>query len=134
MLNGLPQVAVQDLAIWVDPTGGPGAMRLLRAATQARGVWEMDIHAGCRRGAPNFPAGTRVRRPAAIAGTIGGSAASAHNPAVRVADLASPDIMVRPLRNPSQAPAWRLGAAGRMTGTNATAARYQLWTFQTAFR
>ena len=36
--NGLPDVAVQDLAIF-----SRGPVRLLRAATQARGVWELDL-------------------------------------------------------------------------------------------
>jgi hypothetical protein len=36
--NGLPDVAVQDLAIFSN-----GPIRLLRAATQARGVWELDL-------------------------------------------------------------------------------------------
>jgi hypothetical protein len=36
--NGLPDVAVQDLAVF-----SRGPIRLLRAATQARGVWELDL-------------------------------------------------------------------------------------------
>lgn len=39
---GLPEAAVQDLAIgsWPRPAGG--ALKLLRAAVQARGVWEVE--------------------------------------------------------------------------------------------
>lgn len=44
--NGLPEAAVQDLGIGVYPRPGGGApLRLLRAALQARGVWEVDIDA-----------------------------------------------------------------------------------------
>src|SRR5262249_28731908 len=40
--SGLPEAAVQDLAIgsWPDPGGG--SLTLLRAALQARGVWELQ--------------------------------------------------------------------------------------------
>ncbi len=38
MLNGLPQAVVQDLSFFKD-----GDLRLLRAALQARGVWEVDL-------------------------------------------------------------------------------------------
>jgi hypothetical protein len=42
--NGLPEAAVQDLGIGVYPRPGGGApLRLLRAALQARGLWEVDI-------------------------------------------------------------------------------------------
>ncbi|MGZ6670760.1 MAG: hypothetical protein ACXVFM_00235 [Solirubrobacteraceae bacterium] len=45
LLNGLPEAAVQDLAIdsWPDPAGG--RRRLMRAALQARGAWEIDLDA-----------------------------------------------------------------------------------------
>jgi hypothetical protein len=44
--NGLPEAAVQDLAIGVYPRPGGGApLRLLRAALQARGLWEVDLDA-----------------------------------------------------------------------------------------
>ena len=42
-VNGLPEAAVQDLTIdrWPDPGGGQ--RRLMRAALQARGAWEVDL-------------------------------------------------------------------------------------------
>ena len=43
--NGLPEAAVQDLAIGVYPRGGGAPLRLLRAALQARGLWEVDLDA-----------------------------------------------------------------------------------------
>ena len=45
LMNGLPEAAVQDLAIYTG--SGPS---LLRAATQARGVWELDLS-----NSSNFP-------------------------------------------------------------------------------
>jgi hypothetical protein len=44
-VNGLPEAAVQDLAIGSWPVEGGGTLRLLRAALQARGVWEVDLDA-----------------------------------------------------------------------------------------
>jgi len=41
-VNGLPPAAVQDLTVW---QGGAASPRLLRAALQARGVWEVDLAA-----------------------------------------------------------------------------------------
>ena len=41
--NGLPEAAVQDLQIAAYPLPGGGQVRLLRAAVQARGVWEVDL-------------------------------------------------------------------------------------------
>ncbi len=44
--NGLPEAAAQDLEIVSYPTpDGAGTVRLLRAALQARGVWEVDLDA-----------------------------------------------------------------------------------------
>jgi predicted transposase YbfD/YdcC len=41
--NGLPEVAVQDLAFYRDPPTGTPTMLLLPAATQSRGAWEVDL-------------------------------------------------------------------------------------------
>jgi hypothetical protein len=43
--NGLPEAAVQDLQIVTYPLPQGGHARLLRAALQARGVWEVDLDA-----------------------------------------------------------------------------------------
>jgi hypothetical protein len=40
-MNGLPTAAVQDLSLFSS-----GGLKLLRAATQSRGVWEIDLVAG----------------------------------------------------------------------------------------
>ena len=128
LVNGLPQAAIQDLGFWSpaagDPLPGP---RLLRAAVQARGVWEIDldndepqrtyarVHPRDDRRRFLTPMADPRRRPGATAMPV----------------FASPDITVRPAANPAAAPTWQLGT-GRITATNAP--RYQLWTFQTAFR
>lgn len=127
-VNGLPQAAVQDLAIWVDPTGAASSPRLLRAAIQARGIWELDLKAATepqrtylrvhlrddRRRLPTPMANPRLRPGA-----------------TEVVPFASPDITIRPQASPATAPTWQLGAAQIHAG-NVPA--YQLWTFQTAFR
>ncbi|WP_328994356.1 hypothetical protein OG394_07940 [Kribbella sp. NBC_01245] len=128
-VNGLPQAAVQDLAIWVDPTGDASSPRLLRAAIQARGIWELDLKAATepqrtylrvhlrddRRRLPTPMANPRLRPGSAD-----------------VVPYASPDVVIRPKASPATAPTWRLGPADTIHAGNVPA--YQLWTFQTAFR
>lgn len=125
LVNGLPQAAVQDLSIFYDPGTGT---RLLRAAIQARGVWELDIGTGTepqrtyikvharddRRRLPTPMANPRRRPTAPLE-----------------AAFASPDIVVRPRSNPAAFPTWQLGPD---TIRDGNAPPYQLWTFQTAFR
>jgi hypothetical protein len=126
-VNGLPQAAVQDLAIWTDPVPAPESPRLLRAAVQARGVWEVDLaHNEPRRtylrvhqrdDRRRFPTPMRNprRSPAAAQETV----------------FESPDVVVRPRNNSTVAPRWLLGNGTLAQGT---VHAYQLWTFQTAFR
>ena len=83
--NGLPEAAVQDLSFF-DHDG----VRLLRAALQARGVWEVDIgtvaqtaHTFLRV----FPTDTRRRQPVQLTG-------AAINGATGVRYDASPDIVL----------------------------------------
>lgn len=115
--NGLPEAVVQDLS-----TVNAGGVKLLRAAIQARGVWEVDL---------NGPGTARTyvrvhqwdtRRPVTTGLTdptqaVPNSALSWH---------ASPDVRVRPRRgskprNPVGLP-W----------TGASGDTYGLWVFQTA--
>lgn len=122
--NGLPESTVQDLHIWQDPAGGAGSPRLLRAALQSRGVWEVNLAAAehsrtylrvherdDRRMFPT-PLKNPRRRPTAP----------------DVAVFRSPDIVIRPETPVTNTPTFQ--------GTNLTnsALTYQLWTFQTAFR
>jgi hypothetical protein len=129
-VNGLPQAVVQDLQVWpppIDHTGAAVAPRLLRAAVQSRGVWEVDVTGAeptrtyvrvhARDDRRTFPTPMQNPRRAPTA---------APEPT-----FASPDITVRPRWPRGAAPTWQLGA-GNMSNT--AAPPYQLWTFQTAFR
>jgi hypothetical protein len=127
-VNGLPQAAVQDLSVWYDPAAPAGAPRMLRAAVQARGVWEVDLAAASepvRTYLRVHARDDRRRFPTPMANPRR-SAAAAAEPV-----FASPDIVVRPQSDPATAPRWLLGG-GRIVNANVTP--YQVWMFQTAFR
>ncbi len=124
-VNGLPQAAVQDLAIHYDPEHP--TPRLLRAAVQSRGVWEVDL-------AADEPVRTYVRvhafddrrrlpTPLDNPRTASPSQFSAG---------ASPDIVLRPRAGAGITPQWQGLPADQWTAANVPA--YELWTFQTAFR
>jgi hypothetical protein len=154
--NGLPEAAVQDLTIerWPLPQGG--TLRLMRAALQARGAWEVDLDA------PADPVtyvrahsyDTRRMRPVPMADplflparrerdwtldwalrrnrdhrTPAGLPAN-HPDGTPPGELlwhASPDIRVRPAPGvPLPAPTTTL------PWTNVPADRFQLWALQTA--
>ncbi len=125
-VNGLPPVGVQDLTLWINPVGA--TPRLLRAATQSRGVWEVDLSA------PLEPTRTYLRVHERDDRRI--TPTDLRNPrsapgAALVDAVSSPDIVVRPRANPAAAPRWRQGAS---TITRTDPPAYELWTFQTAFR
>lgn len=121
--NGLPEAAVQDVSIY-----RVGDVKILRAAIQARGVWEVDLSA---TPAPTKRTFLRVhpndaRRTAATTLT---------NPMnegpVTWRWYASPDMRIRPARiglgeTPPAAPP-------TLTWVGNAPNRYQLWIFQTAF-
>ncbi|MFC7496388.1 MULTISPECIES: hypothetical protein [unclassified Nocardioides] len=124
-VNGLPQASVQDLTIWVDPAGGP---RLLRAAVQARGVWEVDLAAANepqRTYLRVHPRDDRRRLPTPLANPRRAPGAAAE------LVFESPDVVVRPRAGAGISPRWILGGATINAGN---VHNYQLWTFQTAFR
>lgn len=127
-VNGLPQATVQDLALWADPAGAADAPRLLRAAVQSRGLWEVSlggdeaqrtyVRVHARDDRRRFP--TPMADPRRAPG------------ATPFAAFASPDVVVRPRANPAAAPSWQLGPEGKIFGGNLP--MHQMWTFQTAFR
>jgi hypothetical protein len=130
LVNGLPQAAVQDLAFWIDPAAGAGSPRLLRAAVQSRGVWEVNL-------AGDEPRRTYVRVhaqddrrifPTPMSNPRRGPAAPPEP------TFASPDMVVRPAARAPLAPApgWLLPIGATINSANVPA--YHLWTFQTAFR
>jgi hypothetical protein len=125
-VNGLPQSTVQDLDIWVDPAGGAGSLRLLRAGVQSRGVWEVDLaHDAARRTWIRAHAWDDRRMP--LSANLNPLQAP---PVAPEPFTASPDIVVRPRWTRSTAPSFV--AAPQIT--TITAPTYEVWTFQTAFR
>ena len=125
-VNGLPQATVQDLAVWRDPEAAAGAPRMLRAAVQSRGLWEVNL-------AGDEPRRTYVRVHAFDDRRI--FPTPMRNPRRSVSTLpafASPDVVIRPAAGPAAAPGWQLPGSTTIHQGNVPA--YQLWTFQTAFR
>jgi hypothetical protein len=122
---GLPQAMVQDLSIWSSPTAGPAGPRLLRAAVQSRGVWEVDLANSAKRitwiRAHRFD-NRRMPRANDVDPMLASAPAASFG--------ASPDIVVRPK--------WPVAHVPRFPGTTLKAdnapAAYDVWTFQTAFR
>ena len=130
MGNGLPQAMVQDLDIWVDPISPTPASspRLLRAAMQSRGVWEVDLaHDAVRQTWIRSHAWDNRRMPLTV------DPNPLASPPV-VADLLmdSPDIVVRPRAPLAAAPIF--GGPTMDPTVPASFTPYRLWTFQTAFR
>lgn len=121
--NGLPDAFVQDLAIFKS-----GDLKLLRAAMQARGVWEVDLSA--TPGNPRLtylratPLDTRRQAPTVLTDPFSKS--------VPPADLdwhASPDIKFRPAPGASAA----LDKPATLDWTKTSIGdTYDLWVLQTA--
>jgi hypothetical protein len=86
-MNGLPTAAVQDLSVFSS-----GGVRLLRAAVQSRGIWEVDLASSTtspRTYLRLYPTDTRRILPTPTGGaTLDGDS---HNPAF--ADE-SPDVVI----------------------------------------
>jgi hypothetical protein len=68
---GLPEVVVQDLSFHWNPAAPNGGLKLLRAATEARGVWEVDLSANPASVGKSFlrvhPLDTRHIMPTSLA-------------------------------------------------------------------
>jgi hypothetical protein len=119
--NGLAEAAVQDLSLY------RGSVRLLRAAIQSRGVWEVDISA-----APGPVRRTFLRvhpNDARRADTTSLTNPMIDGPATWPWH-ASPDIRIRPapLSGAENAPA----APSTLPWLSSSPDIYMLWTFQTA--
>ncbi|HEV7578662.1 MAG TPA: hypothetical protein VGO85_21715 [Caldimonas sp.] len=123
MNNGLPEAAVQDLSLHDEAATG---QRVLRAAIQARGVWEVDL------AQPNLGARTMLRVHAWDTRRQSPTPLTDPKRALPNALLswhASPDVRVRPRRG-SRPPA----PAAALPWIGASPDRYGLWVFQTALR
>jgi hypothetical protein len=160
--NGLPEAAVQDLAIGVYPRPGGGApLRLLRAALQARGLWEADLDApgpqqtylrvhpyDTRRLLPT-PRVDPLRVAAAPRRTwhldwaydrnrdhrTGAGAPAAHPDGTAATDFlwhSSPDVSCRPA--PVSAAPGAVPLPQALPWVTAPADRFWLWSLQTALR
>lgn len=134
--NGLPQASVQDLAIWVDPTVPPlpaappplaDRRRLLRAAVQSRGVWEVDLLDEARRRTYVRVHAHDDRRALPTPTTD-----PLQPPTVAIPSHSSPDIVIRPRVPLATAPPW-VGGPTQINAAN-NPNPYQLWQFQTALR
>lgn len=160
--NGLPEAAVQDLSIAVYPRPGGGApLRLLRAALQARGLWEVDLDApGPQQTYLRVhPYDTRQLLPTPLADPLsdaadrrrtwqldwayernrdhrsGGGAPRAHPDGTAVTDLlwhAGPDLWCRPA--PVSAAPGAVPLPPGLPWTGAPPDRFWLWSLQTALR
>lgn len=116
--NGLPEATVHDLSIHAS-----GGVRLLRAAVQARGIWELDLATAA------VPARTLLRVHAMD--TRRASPSLLHDPSQPAANSAlswhaSPDLRVRPARGA------RPPAPLNLPWTGSSPDRYGLWVLQTA--
>ena len=121
MNNGLPEAAVQDLALHDETATG---QRLLRAAIQARGIWEVDLAQpalGARTLLRVHAWDTRRQNPTPLTDP------KQPLPNALLSWHASPDVRVRPRRG-SKPPAPT--AAFPWIGASPDA--YGLWVFQTA--
>ena len=129
-MEGMPVTCVSDLKIWREPGAAPVGLKLLRAATQSRGVWEVNLAADeprrtylrvhlndDRRRLPSPLANPRLRTTAAA-----------------LVPYASPDIVIRPAPRPAAAAAVPFPLAPAQSIGPAQSGSYHLWTFQTAFR
>jgi hypothetical protein len=159
--NGLPEAAAQDLSIGVWPRPGGGApLRLLRAALQARGIFEVALDAPAtehtylrvhpfdtRRLLPTptgdpMTVGTNRRRTWGLDWAYernrdhrtGGGAPRAHPDGTPVTDFlwhASPDIVCRPAQI---VPPAVIPPPPTLPWTSLPADRFWLWSLQTAIR
>lgn len=156
--NGLPEAAVQDLVIATYPRPVGGDLRLMRAALQSRGVWELDLDApvAALTYLRAHPYDTRRVLPTSMLDPLrgaattdaewhldwadvrardfraGAGAAAPHPDGTPVGEFlwhASPDIRVRPA--PGSAP---LAPPATLTWTARPVDRYALWALQTSLR
>jgi hypothetical protein len=122
---GLPEAAVQDLAIFSDPAV---PLKLLRAALQARGVWEVDLLGPCDEKSYLRVHGFDMRRRPST--SLVDPLKAAGSPDLQL--FRSPDINVRPA--PPATAAQVPGPPAIAPAFGGPDPSFALWTFQTAFR
>ena len=103
---GLPEASVQDLSFLWNPAAPNGGLKLLRAAIQSRGVWEVDVSANPASIGKSYlrvhPLDTRQVLPTSLTPLMDESATPPSYPR-----LLSPDIV---LMRPPVPAAWQGGA------------------------
>jgi hypothetical protein len=134
--NGLPDVAVQDLAVFSN-----GPVRLLRAATQARGVWELDLAGPVtdRTYVRVHRYDTRRTLPASLVAPFEPKIPDPADATKRIDTTyrwhASPDLRVHPQLGPMAAPASLPWTRAHPAGTPTDRFGFwRLWRFQAALR
>ena len=129
-MNGLPVTCVSDIRIWKDPLATVGAPKLLRAATQSRGMWEVNLGVTePQRTYLRVHSRDDRRMPTS---TLVDPALAPTAPLLKV--YASPDIVVRPARRAPGANAVPFPLLANQVIAKPFNGSYHLWTFQTAFR
>jgi hypothetical protein len=134
--NGLPDVAVQDLAVFSN-----GPVRLLRAATQARGVWELDLAGPVtdRTYVRVHRYDTRRTLPSSLVAPFEPKIPDPADATKRIDTTyrwhASPDLRVHPQLGPMAAPASLPWTRAHPAGTPTDRFGFwRLWRFQAALR
>ena len=129
-MEGLPITCVSEIRIWKDPSNRAGAPKLLRAATQSRGVWEvhLDAEEPSRTYLRVHPRDDRRILPSPLENPRRSSSAALEHP------YESPDVVIRPARRPAAAAPIRFPFASDQAIGPASTGSHHLWTFQTAFR
>ncbi len=132
-MNGLPVTCVSDIKIWKDPANTVGAPKLLRAATQSRGIWEVNL-AGAEPQRTFLRVHSFDDRRMPVTPLVDPAAPPTAAGAVQRVVFASPDVVVRPARRAAGASAVPFPLASNKAIGPSHSGSYHLWTFQTAFR
>ena len=134
--NGLPDVAIQDLSVFSN-----GPIRLLRAATQARGVWELDLAGPVtdRTYVRVHPYDSRRTLPSSLVAPFEPKIADPADATKQIDTTyrwhASPDLRVHPKLGPMPAPASLPWTRALPAGASADKFGFwKLWRLQTALR
>ena len=132
-MNGMPITCVSDLRIWRTPgvaAANPAPLKLLRAATQSRGVWEVNLAAA---EPPRTWLRVHARDDRRVLPSPMADPRLATTAAPEVA-FASPDLVVRPAPRASATAALRFPFRDDQVIGRAESGSFHLWEFQTAFR
>lgn len=133
LMNGLPVTSVADLKLTKFRGEGGRSVKLLRAATQSRGVWEVMLGAEepSRTYLRVHPTDDRRLLPSSLKNP--GLAPTEDEKKWQKA-YASPDVVIRPSRRLAAESAVPFPLKANQELGPSHLDSYHLWTFQTAFR